>query len=64
MKTSEQLKLVLADYNNHGEPVQIHLVWKDGTKAGIGNKKAIRVAMNAIINELNYQLKDAISQGL
>lgn len=63
MKRSLNLAHCLADYERHGNPVEIHLVWKDYTKAGIGNPQAIAVAMDALTKELKRQYDDAVANG-
>lgn len=63
MKRSQNLAYVLADYERHGTPAQIHLVWSNGTKAGIGNAQAISAAMAAIKGELEKQYQTALANG-
>ena len=47
------LEECIEDYKK--TPVRIILEWDDGTKAGIGNKEAIDVAMTALRGELQRQ---------
>ena len=58
MAKKEALQRVLDDYQGR-ECVQVELVWKDGTRAGIGNKEAIKVVMDALLEELNRQMNEA-----
>jgi len=53
----ERLQGVMDDFKSH-KCVQIHLIWDDGRKGGIGNPKAIEVAMTALIHELELQLNE------
>lgn len=55
MTRKEMLEQVVADYNSH-ECVQIELVWKEGTRSGIGNPSAIKAAMSALKEELKRQI--------
>lgn len=57
MTRKEMLEKVVADYDSH-ECVQIELVWKDRTRSGIGNPKAIKVAMDALKEELKRQIDE------
>lgn len=58
MKTKkEMLQEVLRDFQTR-RCVEIHLIWSDGCKSGIGNPKAIEVAMTALLNELERQLNE------
>lgn len=58
MKTrKEMLQEVMDDFKNR-KCVEIHLIWSDGCKSGIGNPKAIEVAMTALIHELEIQLNE------
>ena len=52
------MKKVLADYRGR-KCKQVELVWSDGTRAGIGNEQAIKVVMDALLGELDRQLKEA-----
>ncbi len=61
MSKKEMLENVLADYERH-ECKQIELVWNDGTRAGIGNKQAINVAMTALKAELKRQMNEEESK--
>lgn len=58
MKTRKEiLQEVMDDFKSH-KCVEIHLIWSDGTKGGIGNPKAIEVATSALINELERQINE------
>lgn len=58
MKTKkEMLQSVLDDFKSH-KCIEIHLIWSDGRKGGIGNTKAIEVAMAALLQELEKQIND------
>lgn len=59
MTRKEMLEGVVADYNSH-ECIQIELVWKEGTRSGIGNPKAIKAAMDALKEELKRQLDECL----
>lgn len=45
------------DFKTH-QCVEIHIIWNDGYKSGIGNPKAIEVAMAALLQELEKQIND------
>ena len=55
MTTKENLLLVKQDIMSR-TCVEIHLIWSDGKKAGIGNPHAIQVAIDALIAELDKQI--------
>ena len=58
MKTKkEALQEVMRDFQTR-RCVEIHLIWSDHSKSGIGNPEAIKVAMNALYNELERQIKE------
>ena len=57
MTRKEMLQSVIDDYNRH-ECKQIELVWTDGRRSGIGNPKAISVAMEALKAELKRQMAE------
>lgn len=42
--------------NNQIDHIEVH--YKNGTKAGIGNNEAIKVAMTALIEELQRQIDE------
>ena len=53
----EQLQKVLDDYNTR-KVQRIELIWSDGRRSGIGNPKAINVAMKALKTELRRQMDE------
>lgn len=58
MKTKkEALQEVMRDFQTR-RCIEIHLIWSDRSKSGIGNPKAIEVAMKALFNELERQIKE------
>lgn len=58
MKTKkEALQVVLRDFQTR-RCVEIHLIWSDHNKSGIGNPKAIEVAMSALFQELERQISE------
>ena len=58
MKTRiEMLQSVMDDFKTR-QCVEIHIIWNDGCKSGIGNPKAIEVAMAALLQELEKQIND------
>ena len=51
------LESVIADYKAHRDMVrEIHILYKNGTKAGIGNKEVIQKVMDTLIDEAESQL--------
>lgn len=57
MSKKEMLRSVICDYKAHRDMVkEIHILYKDGTKAGIGNQEVIRMVMNTLISEAERQL--------
>jgi galactokinase/mevalonate kinase-like predicted kinase len=58
MKTKkEMLQKVMEDFQTR-KCVEIHIIWSDGNKSGIGNPKAIEVAMMALLHELERQINE------
>lgn len=57
MSKKQMLQEVLADFESR-TCVRIELVWADGRRGGIGNHKAIEVAMNALLGELERQIEE------
>lgn len=51
------LQAVMDDFKTR-RCVEIHLIWSDGTKGGIGNPRAIEVAMSALLQELERQISE------
>ena len=60
MKTKkEMLQSVIADYKAHRDKVtEIHLLYNNGMKSGIGNKDVIQMVMNTLIAEAERQLSE------
>lgn len=59
MSKKEMLQSVIADYKAHIDVVhEIHILYNDGTKAGIGNPFVIRKVMNTLIDEAERQLSE------
>lgn len=56
MTKKQQLQEILDDFSSH-ECKEIHLIWTNGLKGGIGNKEVIGKVMNFLINELKEQIK-------
>lgn len=55
----EMLQSVIADYKAHRHMVrEIHILYNNGTKAGIGNKDIIQMVMDCLIGEAERQLKE------
>ncbi|MGM9685973.1 MAG: hypothetical protein ACI3YI_07080 [Bacteroidaceae bacterium] len=57
MSRKANLEECLADYERH-TLMQVHLLWTDGTKAGISNKKAMDAMMRALKEELKRQIAE------
>lgn len=57
MSTKEQLQRVLNDFNTR-RVQRIELLWSDGNRTGIGNPRAINVAMVALRAELQRQIDE------
>lgn len=57
MNKKQILKKLLADYENH-ECKEIHLIWSDGTKAGIANKEIKDLVMSVLKQELRRQIAE------
>jgi len=53
----KMLQAVMDDFKSR-RCVEIHLIWSDGTKGGIGNPEAIKVAMAALLHELERQIDE------
>lgn len=59
MGKKEMLESVIADYKAHrGKVMEIHLLYANGTKAGIGNPTVIQKVMDMLISEAERQLKN------
>lgn len=59
MATLENLLSVKRDYDFHEwDAREIHIVWQNGTKAGIGNSRLIKCVMDAIREELDRQIAE------
>jgi len=57
MSKKEMLESVIADYKAHRDKVrEIHILYRNGTKAGIGNNEVIRKVMDTLIEEAESQL--------
>ena len=56
MTRKEMLQSILDEYNSR-RCVQIELVYDNGQRAGIGNKEAISVALEALKSELKRQIE-------
>lgn len=55
----EMLRSVISDYKAHRDMVrEIHILYDNGTKAGIGNKDVIGKVMDMLISEAERQLKE------
>lgn len=57
MSKKEMLQSILEEYNTRTVS-QIHIVYSNGEKAGIGNQDAIKVAMDALKSELKRQISE------
>ena len=57
MTKKEMLQSIVDDWNCH-ELKEIHLIWTDGTKAGIGNPRAKKVVMDALREEMARQMTE------
>lgn len=57
MSQKEMLQSVYDDFSRR-KCVEIHLIWSDGRKGGIGNPMAIEVAMKALLEELKKQMNN------
>lgn len=57
MATKQQLQEILNDFTSH-TCKEIHLIWTDGRKDGIGNKDIINKVMTMLINELKSQIAE------
>lgn len=53
----ENLQKILDDFTSH-LCSEIHLIWSDGTKAGIGNSAMIAKVMKLLIDELKKQIDE------
>lgn len=59
MSKKEMLQSVIADYKAHRNKVsEIHILYNNGTRAGIGNKEIIQKVMDFLIGEAERQLKE------
>ncbi len=59
MSKKEMLQSVIADYKAHRDMArEIHILYNNGTKAGIGNKDVIRKVMDTLIAEAERQLNE------
>ena len=58
MTKKQMLQEFLHDLNSR-TCVEIYLIWRNGEKAGIGNPKAIGVALEALRKELYRQIEEA-----
>ena len=58
MTKKENLIFIKEDYARRGTPIQIHLIYKDGKKAGIGNPDAIKKVMETLNDELDRQINE------
>ena len=57
MNLTPRPKLVLGKQASRNRTwVEIHAIWSEGKKAGIGNPHAIQVAIDALIAELDKQI--------
>lgn len=57
MSRKAMLQSILDEYNSR-EVYEIHIVYRNGEKAGIGNKDAIKVVMDALKSELKKQISE------
>ena len=57
MSKKEALLKVKSDLDNR-RCVEIDLIWSNGEKSGIGNPNAIKVAMDALKEEMERQLNE------
>lgn len=53
--TKFQLQEILDDFSSH-ECKEIHLIWTNGLKGGIGNKEVINKVMTLLKSELQEQI--------
>lgn len=59
MSKKEMLESVIADYKAHRNmATEIHILYSNGTKAGIGNKDVIQKVMDTLIEEAERQLSE------
>lgn len=59
MSKREMLEGVLEDYKSHLHMVkEIHIIYANGTKAGIGNPHVIGLVMDTLISEAERQLNE------
>ena len=57
MSKKEALLRVKNDLDNR-RCVEIHLIWSNGEKTGIGNPNAIKAAIDALKEEMKRQLNE------
>ena len=57
MSKKENLLRVKQDLENR-KCVEIHLIWSNYEKSGIGNPQAIKVAIDALLAELDRQISE------
>lgn len=57
MTKKEQLQFILDDYNRH-ECREIHLIWTNGLKSGIGNPEIVNKVMTMLKAELEKQINE------
>ena len=57
MTKKENLLQVKQDLENR-QCIEIHLIWSNYQKAGIGNPAAIKVVIEALIAELDRQISE------
>lgn len=55
MTKKENLQMFMDDLNSR-RCVEIHLIWSNREKAGIGNPDAIKIALDALKAELQKQI--------
>lgn len=57
MSVKEALQNVMNDFNTR-KVQRIELLWADGNRTGIGNPRALNVAMGALKAELERQISE------
>lgn len=51
------LRSIYNDFSSH-TCKEIHLIWTDGRKGGIGNPAVVKLVMDTIIKELERQINE------
>lgn len=57
MTQKQKLQQIYDDLTSH-TCCEIHLIWSDGSKAGIGNSAMIAKVMKLLIDELKTQIDE------